>query len=107
MQEEKRSLEKTDNNPEPGDITMLLQKAGKGDQLAENELYIKILPQLKRIAQQRMLKERNDHTISSTGLLHEFYLKLMRSRKLTINDRNHFFAIASRKGVGKMSVHGI
>ena len=77
------------------DITGLIQKAGGGDAAAREELFKKVLPLLKTFAQQRMARERSDHTLTSTELIHEVYLRFFSDGLLTLNDRNHFYAIAS------------
>jgi RNA polymerase sigma factor (TIGR02999 family) len=51
---------------------------------------------LKRIAHRQLRDERAGHTLSSTALVHESYLKLLNLRQLTYQDRTHFFAIAAR-----------
>jgi len=55
-----------------------------------------VYPQLKRIAENHMRRERSDHTLQPTALVNEFYLILARQRSFTIKGRAHFLAIASR-----------
>lgn len=81
---------------EKSNITQLLQKAGKGEQDAFNELMPCVYDQLRDIANSHLIGERPNHTYSKTGLVHEAFIKLFDYEKTNWQDRNHFFAIASK-----------
>ena len=76
-------------------ITELLHKARAGDSSAEEELVPLVYDELRRLARYCMRKERPEHTLQTTGLVHEAYLKLMGPHKSAWQDRNHFFAVAA------------
>lgn len=107
MKEEKTDMHKDDDmyvddkekrpvKKKPGEITILVRKAMDGDDEAKNTLYKKIMPHLKGIAKQRLYGERKGHTASSTEVLNDVYLKLLDMEGLNVNDRNHFYALASK-----------
>jgi RNA polymerase sigma factor (TIGR02999 family) len=55
-----------------------------------------VYEELRRIAQHHLRQERPDHTLQSTALVHEAYLRLMKQGPADINNRAHFMAVASR-----------
>lgn len=79
-----------------GKITELLNAHSSGDPNALDELLPIVYDEMCRIAHQRMRRERADHTLSTTALVHEAYLKLVRLDRIHWQNRAHFFAIASR-----------
>lgn len=78
------------------DVTHLLIKLRKGEEGVYDKLYPIIYEELRRIAYLQMHKQRNDHTLSKTELVHEAYLKMIDQSQIAFNDRSHFLAIASR-----------
>src|SRR5262245_16523527 len=52
--------------------------------------------ELRRLARARLRGERKDHTLQTTALVHEAYLRLVDASKLEWNDRAHFLALAAR-----------
>jgi RNA polymerase sigma factor (TIGR02999 family) len=82
-------------HPEAGDISLLLQEAsrGKGDAFAR--LLPLIYDELKALARQRLRGERDGHTLNTTALVHEAYLKLVDQSRVEWSGRQHFFAVAS------------
>lgn len=78
-----------------GEITCILQKAKEGSKQATDTLFPLIYDQLRDIAQMRMQREKNGHTICRTELVHEAYFKLINVNEITWQDRTHFYAIAS------------
>jgi RNA polymerase sigma factor (TIGR02999 family) len=52
--------------------------------------------ELKRLAHRHLSKERSGHTLNTTALVHEAYLKLVNGARVQLRDRAHFFALASR-----------
>lgn len=79
-----------------GDITALLKAHSSGDADALNELFPRVYDQLRRIARNRMRGERSDHTLCTTGLVHEAYMELVDLSRVDWQDRRHFFAVAAR-----------
>lgn len=78
-----------------GGITQLLLEWRAGDQGALEELLPIVYDELRRLAHRYMRRERSEHLLQTTALVHESYLRLA-SLKLNWRDRNHFFAVASR-----------
>lgn len=77
-------------------ITELLSKWKDGDQQALHDLLPIVYPQLRRLAHQHLRKERSDHTLQSTALVHEAYLRLEKQGVLEFENRSHFLAICSQ-----------
>lgn len=78
------------------EITRLLKAYGKGQHDALDQLFPVVYDHLKRLAHHRMQQERPGHTLNTTGLVHEAYLKLVQVNQVSYEDRSHFFAMASR-----------
>lgn len=78
------------------DVTELLLAAGQGDASALERLVPLVYTELRRIAHRRLGSERTDHTLGTTALVHEAYLKLMNLDRLKWRNRAQFMAIASR-----------
>ena len=81
---------------EEEDITGLLHRFQAGDDDARNQLIETVYDELKQIAGRYMRRERGDHTLQTTALVNEAYLKLTHARGGAWQDRAHFFAVASR-----------
>lgn len=75
----------------------LWAQAKNGDSEALNKLSRLIAPELQRIAQVLLSKERKGHTLTTNGLINELYLRLLSNDLITINDRTHFFALAAKR----------
>lgn len=75
-------------------ITQLLQDAERGDQVAFRELYSLLYEELRRLA--RTVRGGGHHTLNTTSLVHEAYLKLVPGSVIPVRDRIHFFRIAAR-----------
>jgi RNA polymerase sigma factor (TIGR02999 family) len=80
----------------PDEITQLLQAFGDGDSQAIDHLVPKVYDALRGIAHNHLAHERPGHTLSTTALVHEAYLKLIDQREATWKNRAHFFAVASQ-----------
>src|SRR5580700_190592 len=78
------------------DVTTLLLDWGKGDAGALDQLAPLVYDELRRIAGHHLRRERPDHTLQSTALVHEVYLKLIDQQRVQWQDRDHFFAVASQ-----------
>lgn len=77
-------------------ITQLLRAVGDGREDAADELMPFVYEHLKRVAHAHLARERSGHTLQTTALVHEAYLKLAGADGLAWKDRAHFFATASR-----------
>jgi RNA polymerase sigma factor (TIGR02999 family) len=76
-------------------ITLLLRQWSSGDKAALDELMPVVYQQLRKLASRCMRAERPDHTLRTTGLVHEAYLRLIDS-DVNWQDRVHFFAVSAR-----------
>ncbi len=81
---------------EAGDVTLLLRRVAARDQGAEAELLEVLYPQLKRIAASYMRKERREHTLQATAVVHEAYLRLFGDSGREFENRAHFLAVAAK-----------
>lgn len=81
---------------EQGDITGLLALWRAGDRGAENELFARVLPDLRRIAHYLMSRERPGHSLQATELVDQIYFRLVAAKDRDWQNRSHFFAIAGR-----------
>ncbi len=81
---------------QPKQITELLDQWKAGDQAALNVLLPLVYDELRRLAHQQLRKERSDHTIQSTALVHEAYLRLKKRGNVQFENRSHFLAICSQ-----------
>lgn len=80
---------------EKEDITRLLSKARDGDRESLDRLLPVIYDELRRVAASQLQKERADHTLQATALVHEAYLRLLEQREVDWQNRAHFFSIAA------------
>jgi RNA polymerase sigma-70 factor (ECF subfamily) len=77
------------------EITILLAAVKKGDRTAEAVLAEMVYGELHAIARNHMRRERRDHTLQTTALVNEAYLRLVRDQVVDWQGRAHFFASAS------------
>lgn len=82
--------------PEQSDVTGLLLEAAEGDPSALERLVPIVYTELRRIAHRRLGGERVDHTLGTTDLVHEAYLKLVNLERVNWQNRAQFMAIVSR-----------
>ncbi len=80
----------------PGDVTRGLQDWSLGRPAAEERLLSLIYDSLRALARQCLRRERRGHTLQTTELVHEAYLRLVAQSRFTWQSRRHFFAIAAR-----------
>lgn len=80
----------------PDDVTDLLRQWRAGDEEAFRRLVATLYGLLKGMAHARLLGERTDHTLNTTALVHEAYLRLQGSHHIEWQDRAHFLAVISR-----------
>jgi RNA polymerase sigma factor, TIGR02999 family len=81
--------------PEQSDVTQLLKKAQSGDKESLDNLLPVIYDELRRVAASQLRRERDDHTLQATALVHETYLRLIEQKNVDWRNRAHFFSIAS------------
>lgn len=79
-----------------GDITQLLMQWRAGDQSALERLTPLVYDELKHLARRCMRHERAGHTLQTTALVNEAYLRLVKSSRVEWHDRAHFFAISAQ-----------
>jgi RNA polymerase sigma-70 factor, ECF subfamily len=80
----------------PTDVTLLLKRYSNGDQEALAELIPRIYDELRRLASFYLQSERVDHTLQTTALVHEAYLRLVDQKQVEWTNRNHFFGVAAQ-----------
>lgn len=78
----------------PHNITELLVRWQSGDVEALNLLIPHVFGDLRRLARHHLSRERGEHTLQSTALVNEVYLRLL-GQGLTVENRTHFFAVSS------------
>lgn len=79
------------------DITALLVAWRHGDEAAEGVLIDAVYGELRRLARSHLRRERPDHSLPPTALVHEAYVKLVDQRRVRWQNRAHFFAIAAQQ----------
>ena len=90
----------TNNQREAGmnqtrQITQILRKWSGGNRAALEDLMPLVYDELHKQAARFLNRERRDHTLQATALIHETYLKLIDQREVNWESRTHFFAIAA------------
>jgi RNA polymerase sigma factor (TIGR02999 family) len=78
------------------DVTALLSQLTQGNHEASEKLIPLVYDELKRLARAYMRRERPDHTLQTTALVHEAYLRLVRQQAVNWQGRSHFFGIAAQ-----------
>jgi RNA polymerase sigma factor (TIGR02999 family) len=78
----------------PGEVTRLLKAMNAGDATAAERLLPLIYKELHRIAEAYMRRERPDHTLQATALIHEAYLRLV-GENIDFDNRGHFIGLAA------------
>lgn len=87
----------SENQPEQArDVTLLLSALTRGDEGAASKLIPVVYDELRRLAASYMRRERVDHTLQATALVHEAYLKLVEQRSVNWQSRAHFFGVAAQ-----------
>lgn len=81
--------------PDPQQITQLLLAWGQGDESARDRLIPMIYDELRRLARKHLRRERPGHTLQTSALVNEAYLK-MAGQQVSWQGRAHFFGIAAR-----------
>src|SRR5687767_5960118 len=84
------------SNTVTGNITQLLLQWRRGDESALEQLMPLVYEELRRLARQCMRREHSGHTLQTTALVNEAYLRLVNSSRVQWQDRAHFFAITAQ-----------
>ncbi|MEM9555976.1 MAG: ECF-type sigma factor [Acidobacteriota bacterium] len=84
------------NSQTASDVTEILARWKEGDTGAADDLFPLVYRELKSVASGYLARERRDHTLQTTALVHESYLRLSRVADLDARDRRHFYAVAAR-----------
>ena len=79
----------------PRDVTALLGDWSRGDRTALNELLPLVYAELRRVALRQLRKERANHTLQPTALVHEVFIRLVDQRRVDWQNRAHFFGVAA------------
>ncbi len=82
--------------PAPRDITRLLAEWSAGNQAALDQLLPLVYDELRHLASRYMRRERSDHLLQTTALVHEAYLRLVNQREAHWETRAQFFAMAAQ-----------
>jgi RNA polymerase sigma factor (TIGR02999 family) len=77
-------------------VTQLLIRWKEGDEQALHDLVPVVYEELRRLAHYYLRSERPEHTLESAALVHEAYLRLIGGQPVELQNRDHFFAVASR-----------
>jgi RNA polymerase sigma-70 factor, ECF subfamily len=80
----------------PREVTRLLAAWGQGDRLALEELTRLVYAELRRLAHRYMSGQRADHTLQTTALVNEAYLRLAGQEQPNFANRSHFLAVAAK-----------
>ena len=82
------------DSPSSG-VTQLLDAMRQGDQAAFEQLLPLVYDELHRIAGRHMARQHHNHTLQTTGLIHEVYLRLVNQEEKRWENRAHFYAVAA------------
>ncbi len=78
------------------DVTRMLVRASQGDESAVNHLLPLVYDELRALAESYLQRERPDHTLQATALVHEAYVRLIKQEDVEWKNRAHFFAVAAQ-----------
>src|SRR5262245_25409043 len=84
------------STPSPQEVTQLLMAWSQGDQSALDQLIPLVHAELHRLAHRCMDREHTGHTLQTTALVNEAYLRLIDSSRVRWQNRAHFFAVAAQ-----------
>lgn len=80
----------------PEDVTQLLKDWTNGNKAALDRLLPAVYQELRRLAGQYLRRERMDHTLQATALVHEAYLRLIDQKNVQWQNRAHFYGVAAQ-----------
>jgi len=78
------------------DITQLLVAWKNGSETALDELVPLVYCELRALARSHLRRERSEHTLQATALVHEVFVRLATGSRIDWQDRSHFFGVAAR-----------
>src|SRR5579864_6977084 len=84
------------NGPAAGDVSVLLHAWSAGDRAALDELTPIVYRELHRLARRYMRAERPGHSLQTTALVNEAYMRLVDYNRMQWQDRAHFFAVSAQ-----------
>lgn len=79
----------------PSEVTDLLRRWSAGDERARDQLIPLVYEGLRKLAHRRLRGAPAEHSLNTTGLVHEAYLRLVDAPRIDLSDRAHFLALAS------------
>ncbi len=82
--------------PSSQEVTQLLVEWGNGSRAALDKLMPLVYEELRRLARRHMRREREGHTLQTSALVNEAYLKMINEREMQWQNRAHFFAVAAQ-----------
>ena len=82
--------------PDNNEVTQLLANLRSGENQAHDQLFPIVYNELRKIAANYMRRERADHTLQATALVHEAYMQLVDQTRVTWQSRAHFFGVAAQ-----------
>jgi RNA polymerase sigma factor (TIGR02999 family) len=82
--------------PSQEEVTRLLIAWGNGNQAAMDELMVLVYDELRRLASRYMRRESQGHTLQTSALVNEAYLRLIDQKKVHWQNRAHFFGVAAQ-----------
>jgi RNA polymerase sigma factor (TIGR02999 family) len=82
--------------PSSHDVTLMLQAWTAGDQSALEKLTPLVEAELRRLAHHYLARERSDHTLQTTALINEAWLRLIDWKQVSWQNRSHFFGVSAR-----------
>ena len=80
----------------PPDVTQILKDWSGGDAAAPEKLMPLVYEELRRLARNYIARERADHTLQATALVHEAYLRMVDEKRVSWQNRAHFYGMAAR-----------
>jgi RNA polymerase sigma factor (TIGR02999 family) len=78
------------------DVTQILKDWSGGDPAAPEKLMPLVYEELRRLARNFIARERADHTLQATALVHEAYLRIVDEKRVSWQNRAHFYGMAAR-----------
>jgi RNA polymerase sigma-70 factor (ECF subfamily) len=78
------------------DVAVLLTRWQEGDKSALDEMLPEVYEELRRLARVYLSRERGDHTLQPTELVHEAYMRLVNQREVNWRNRAHFLGVAAQ-----------
>lgn len=82
--------------PSPHEVTRLLVELTDGNRTVLDELLPLIYDELRRLARNYLRRERSDHTLQATALVHEAYMRMVDQSRVRWQNRAHFFGVAAQ-----------